>query len=278
MKPLMQNKITVETWPAFTYNDSSVFCLRKDLSMFRLILLLIIAALYLILTLPVLLVIWIIGKKNPGLRDRVARAMIRWIFKVILAAAGVKVTVIGEEKIPKDTAVLYTGNHRSIFDILITYVRTPRATGYVAKKELGGIPLFSLWARYINCLFFNRDDLKEGMKMILDGIAMLKDGKSVFIFPEGTRNKNDSDLPLLPFHEGSFKMASKSGCPIVPTALCNTINIWEGHFPWVRSAHVVLEYGDPIYVSELPPEHKKKVGAYVQGIMEEMMEKNQKLL
>ena len=246
--------------------------------MFRLILLLIITVLYLILTLPVLLVLWIIGKKNPELRDRIAQIMIRWIFKVLLSAAGGKVTVIGEEKIPKDTAVLYIGNHRSIFDILITYIRTPRSTGYMAKKELGNIPLFSLWARYINCFFFNRYNLKEGMKMILYGTAILKDGKSVFIFPEGTRNKNDSDLPLLPFHEGSFKMASKSGCPIIPTTLCNTINIWEKNFPWVQSTHVVLEYGDPIYVSKLSPEHNKKIGIYIQRIMEEMIKKNQKLL
>ena len=246
--------------------------------MVRLVLLLLAAILYLILTLPVLFILWLIGKKNPDLRERTASAMIRWIFRVLLAGAGVKVTVIGQDRIPSDTAVLYVGNHRSIFDIILTYVRSPRATGYVAKKELGKIPLFAQWARYIGCLFFNRNDIKEGMKMILDGVAMLKAGKSVFIFPEGTRNKNESDLPLLPFHEGSFKMASKSGCPIVPVAFCNTINIWEGHFPWVRRAHVVLEYGEPIYVSELPPEQKKRIGAYTREIMEKMMEKNQKLL
>lgn len=198
--------------------------------MFRLILLLIIAALYLILTLPVLLVIWIIGKKNPGLRDRVARAMIRWIFKVILAAAGVKVTVIGEEKIPRTPrfSIPATPEYFDISDYLMS---DPPAPPDMWPRRSWRHPLFSLWARYINCLFFNRDDLKEGMKMILDGIAMLKDGKSVFIFPEGTRNKNDSDLPLLPFHEGSFKMASKSGCPIVPTALAIPSTSGRGIFP-----------------------------------------------
>lgn len=246
--------------------------------MIRLVLLLLIAILYLILTLPVLFVLWLLGKKHPDVRTRAASAMIRWIFRVLLAGSGVRATVIGQEKIPADTAVLYVGNHRSIFDIILTYVRSPRATGYVAKKELGKIPLFSQWARYIGCLFFNRHDMKEGMKMILDGIAMLKEGKSVFIFPEGTRNKNDADLPLLPFHEGSFKMAAKSGCPVVPVALCNTVSIWEGHFPWVRRAHVVIEYGDPIYLSELPPEHRKQAGAYVRSIMEEMMRRNQELL
>lgn len=246
--------------------------------MVRFIISLIIAAVYLILTLPVLFILWLIGKARPSVRDRAARAMIRWIFRVLIAAAGVKVTVIGEERVPTDTAVLYAGNHRSIYDILITYVRSPRVCGYVAKKELGSIPLFSQWARYINCLFFDRENLKEGMKMIMEGIDMLKSGKSVFIFPEGTRNKSDSDLPLLPFHEGSFRMALKSKCPIVPVSICNTVNIWEGHFPKVRSAHVILEYGEPIYTDDLDPAVRKKVGAYVQKKMEEVIERNQKLL
>ena len=246
--------------------------------MIRFILSLLIAAVYLITTLPVLFFLWLIGKARPSVRDRAARAMIRWIFRVLIAAAGVKVTVIGEDRVPLDTAVLYTGNHRSIYDILITYVRCPRICGYVAKKELGGIPLFSLWARYINCLFFDRENLKEGMKMILEGIEMLKEGKSVFIFPEGTRNKSDSDLPLLPFHEGSFRMALKSKCPIVPVAICNSISVWEGHFPKIRAAHVILEYGEPIYTESLDPGVRKKIGAYVQEKTEEMIAKNQKLL
>ena len=246
--------------------------------MIRFILSLLIAAIYLILTLPVLLILWLIGRWRPDVRSRAARAMIRWIFRVLLAAAGVRVTVIGAERVPTDTAVFYAGNHRSIYDILITYVRCPRICGYVAKKELGGIPLFSTWAKYIDCLFFDRENLKEGMKMILDGTSMLKSGKSVFIFPEGTRNKNSSDLPLLPFHEGSFRMAQKSGCPIVPTALCNTVNIWEGHFPRIRRAHVILEYGEPIYVRDLEPALQKHVGSHVQQVMESMIEKNEKLL
>lgn len=246
--------------------------------MIRLILALLTAIVYLIGTLPVLLILWLLGKSRSAARDRAARVMIRWVFRVLIKVSGIRVTVIGEERVPGDTAVLYTGNHRSIFDILITYVRSPRICGYVAKKELGGIPLFSLWARYINCLFFDRKDLKEGMKMILEGTEMLKEGKSVFIFPEGTRNKNDSDLPLLPFHEGSFRMALKSKCPIVPVAICNTVNVWEAHFPWIRSAHVILEYGEPIYTQELEPSLRKKVGAYVREKTEEMIKKNQKLL
>ena len=61
-------------------------------------------------------------------------------------------------------------------------------------------------------------------------------------------------------------------------AICNTVNVWEAHFPWIRSAHVILEYGEPIYTQELEPSLRKKVGAYVREKTEEMIKKNQKLL
>lgn len=91
--------------------------------------------LYLIVTIPVLLAIWLIGRKNPRIRDRVARAMIRWAFSTILKIDGTTITVIGQERIPRDQAVLYVGNHRSFFDILLTYVLVPDLTGFVAKRN-----------------------------------------------------------------------------------------------------------------------------------------------
>lgn len=246
--------------------------------MFRFILCILISILYLIITLPVLLVLWIMHKKNPDRVEKITTRMIRWIFHVIVAAAGTKTTVIGQEKIPKDTPVLYIGNHRSIFDIMISYRYLPGITGYVAKDTLGKIPLFSLWAKYISCLFFNRDDPKEGLSMIRDAVAHIKGGKSVFIFPEGTRNKHTDDLPLLPFHEGSLRIASMAHVPIVPVAQNNTINIWEAHFPWVHATRTVIEFCDPIYPEDIPREERKHVGTKVNAIMTEAIARNKSLI
>ena len=110
--------------------------------MIRFILVILTAFLYLILSIPVLLVLLLIRKKKPEVCDKVSRALIRWIFRVILFFAGTKITVEGQENIPKDRAVLYIGNHRSYFDILVTYTTVPGSCGFVAKKELAriGIP------------------------------------------------------------------------------------------------------------------------------------------
>ena len=167
--------------------------------------------------------------------------------RFILWITGAKVTVIGEENVPKDTPVLYIGNHRSYFDILLTYSRCPIRTGYIAKKEMEKIPLLSNWMRYLHCLFLDRKDIKQGLKTILAAVDKVKSGISICIFPEGTRNKNEDELDMLSFHEGSFKIAAKAKCPIIPMAISNSADIFEAHFPTIHPAKVVVEYGKPIY-------------------------------
>lgn len=244
--------------------------------MLRIIITLIFVILYLILGIPVLFVEWIIGKFNPKAADTSQLKLVQWAFRVILFLCGTKLTVIGEENVPKDEPVLYIANHRSYFDIIITYSRCPRLTGYVAKDSMVKIPLLSTWMKRLHCLFINRDDVKEALKTILAGIDNIKNGISMCIFPEGTRN--DSDEKMLPFKEGSFKMAEKTGCPIIPMALTNSAEILENHFPKVKPAHVILEYGAPIYPKELDKETKKKLGLHCQKVIEEMLAKNKAMI
>lgn len=233
---------------------------------------------FLIIFLPLLLILTLIKKKKTATCTAVSSTMVRGLMHLALFLSGTKVTVIGKERIPTDTSCLFIGNHRSLFDIPVTFVHLPKSTHIVAKKELSKIPLFKNWAVNMGVLFFDRDNLKEGMKMILDGIKILKDGYSILVFAEGTRNKAEADLPLLEFHEGTFRLASKSGCPIVPVSLNNTKNIFEAHFPWVKKAHVVIEFGEPIYQQDIPADKKRAVGAYVRNIISETVEKNASLL
>ena len=243
--------------------------------MFRFIIVCICVIGYLILSIPILIGEWIVGMFSKRAKDISSLRIIQAVFRVILKVTGAQITVKGHENVPKDQAVLYIGNHRSYFDILLTYVLCPDLTGYVAKKEMEPIPLLSSWMKYLHCLFLDRKDLKEGMKTILTAIEYVKSGVSIFIFPEGTRAKTDE---MLPFKEGSFKVATKTGCPIIPVAFTNTSAIFEDHVPFIRKARVVITYGEPILPSELAPEQKKHIGAYVQGIIADMLKENEKYL
>ena len=246
--------------------------------MLRLILSILFAVLYLIVTLPVLAVLAIVGLFRPKARNRAAMKMIRPAFRFLLFLAGVKLTVIGEDRIPKDTACLFVGNHRSIYDIITAYALIPSPAGIVAKESLKKIPIFSIWMKFICCLFLNRDDLRSGMEMIKQGTAYIEDGVSMYICPEGTRNKAAEDLPLLPFHEGSFRMATKANAPVVPVAINNAIQVWEAHRSSLRATHVVVEFCPPIFTAELERSEKKQLGVTCKAIMEEAMLRNQSLL
>lgn len=169
---------------------------------------------------------------------------------------------------------MYAGNHTSYFDIIITYARVPALTGFISKKSMEKFPVLNLWMKRVHCLFLDRDNVKEGLKTILAAIDKVKSGISIFIFPEGTRNKTPDTL--LDFKEGSFKIAEKSGCPIIPVTLVNASDIFEAHMPRVKKTRVVLEYGTPIYMNTLDKEEKKHVGAYVQSIISETYQKNKK--
>ncbi|MCI9035370.1 MAG: 1-acyl-sn-glycerol-3-phosphate acyltransferase [Lachnospiraceae bacterium] len=200
--------------------------------------------LFLIFSIPIMIAEKIIGKSNPERKSRSSLAIVNWAFRCVRFFAGTKVEYIGEENIPTDTAVLYAGNHRSFFDIVLTYPRVPRPTGYISKKEIEKVPLLNVWMRNLHCLFLDREDAKAGFQTLRDASDLLKNGISVCIFPEGTRNKEDGTL--LPCHEGSFRIATKVGCPIIPMTITNSAAVFENQFPRIKKAHVIIEYGKRI--------------------------------
>ncbi len=244
--------------------------------MLRTIFVVLYVVLFLVLGIPVLGVFWLISR-NEKWKNAAALAQLRivqWAFRCIYTLSGVRLHVTGEENVPKDEAVLYIGNHRSYFDIVITYARCPRLTGYIAKNNLEKIPLLRVWMRRLNCLFIDRDDIRSGLKTILTAIDQVKSGISMCIYPEGTRGKGADELDMLPFKEGSLKIAEKTGCKVIPMAIRGSADVFEKHMPYIRRADVYLTYGEPIEVGTLTKEEKKKLGGYCQGVIAQLLEES----
>ena len=128
--------------------------------MIRIILVAMTVILYLIFSVPLLAVLRFRAKTDPVGVQKVSLGKIQGVFRFILKLAGVTYEVKGLENIPSDRAVLYVGNHRSYFDILVGYMTVPGLTGFVAKKEMLKIPLLRTWMQRVNCLFL---DVIEGM-------------------------------------------------------------------------------------------------------------------
>ena len=251
--------------------------MQKGLNMFRFILIALFLGLFLLFGIPVLCIEWLISKKKPYVADISQLRIVQWAFRLIMRISGIKLIVIGEENVPKDCPVLYVGNHRSYFDIVISYTRCPRPTGYVAKDKMARYPLLSIWMERLHCLFLNRENIKEGLKTILVGIEQIKNGISMCIYPEGTRVRGKDELDMQPFKEGSMKLAEKSGCPIIPMAITGSADIFEKHTPKVVPGTVILEYGAPIYMDKLSKEDKKHLATYTQNIIRQMLTAHQNM-
>lgn len=246
--------------------------------MIRFILALIFVILFLVCSVPILLAELLVHKINPMAADLSQLRIVQWAFRCVIFIAGPKITIIGEENVPKDQPVLFIGNHQGFFDVVISYSRMPNRTGYIAKKSFEKIPLLSSYMKRLYCLFLDRNDLKQGLKTILRAIDYVKGGVSIFIFPEGTRNKSGDELNLGPFHDGSFKIAQRTGCPIVPVSFSHTEAVFEKQFPKLRPAHVVVEYGKPVCYGDLSKDEQKHIGEHFRNILLEMLKKNQSMV
>jgi len=192
--------------------------------------------------------------------------------------SGIRLTVIGQENLAKDEGVLYVGNHCSYFDIVLSYCTFKTCTGYIAKKDLGQLPLLNVWMVLVGCLFLKRDNPRDGMRMVNKAAENIKKGNSMVIFPEGTRNKHEDENLVQEFHAGSFHIAQKSGCKIVPMAITGTADIFEKHLPKVRPGRVIIQYGEPIDTSTLDRAAMKKLPEAVRNIILEMRKEHMTMM
>lgn len=187
----------------------------------------------------------------------------RWA-KFVMKLAGAKITFIGEENIPKNQTVLFVANHQSNFDIplLMSSINVPK--GFIAKKELEKLPMISTWMRYIKCIFMDRSNLRKSAEAIVEGTKLLRGGYSMVIFPEGTRSKG---APIGDFKAGSFKLATKSKCPIVPVTIDGTYKLLEANNNWIKAADIRLVIHPPIDVTSLSKEESDNIHNIVRSII-----------
>ncbi len=234
--------------------------------MIRLVLTAIYVALFLIFTIPLMIVCAVMRKFNPSGADKLANSTVMWGFRSVSHVCGIRLEVRGAEKVPKDGALLYVANHRSLFDIVVGYPLCKCPTGVIAKKSTAKIPLLNIWMVLLRCLFLDRSNTKKGLQVILDAIEMVKTGTSILVFPEGTRNKDLDSDKLLPMHNGSFKVATKGNVLIQPMAIVGTDHIMKKHL--MKGSFVIVQFCDPVDPKSLDKETLKNIGGYVGGIIE----------
>lgn len=239
--------------------------------MLRAIIIITLVAIYLVITLPLVLIGFIIGLFSPKTRFKIAMGIARFASNSFFILSGAKITVTGLENIPKDnSAVLYVGNHRSIIDIPLMLKYVPYPLAFIAKNELMKMPLLNIVMILLGCLFMDRKNLRQSIHIIKLGIKKLEKGEALLIFPEGTRSKEEE---ILPFKQGSLKLAEKANVPIIPFAVKGTDEVFGKYGFRVKPKNIYLSIGAPIYLNQLSDEVKKRSANYTRDIIQDLYSK-----
>lgn len=223
-------------------------------------------ALTLILTAPLLLVAKYLGAmgRKEEKADYVEKITGVWA-RLVLKLTGSRVKVTGLENIPRDTPVVYISNHQGDCDTLVFMGYVPGHKCFISKIEILKVPLLSSWMKAMHCVFMDRSNIKQSVESINKGIENLRQGYSVIIFPEGTRSRGPE---MGEFKSGSFKLATRTGIPIVPVTIKNTYRIWEEK-KLVRPASVEIIVSEPVETDYLTKEELKELPLMVKNIIME---------
>ena len=99
---------------------------------------------------------------------------------------------------------MFAANHRSFYDILLAYSSIASQhiqVAFISKIEIKKFPMIAQWMYFLNCLFMDRGNMKQNMNVILKAISLVKEGYSIYIAPEGTRNVTAMDPRKMIFHD-----------------------------------------------------------------------------
>lgn len=172
---------------------------------------------------------------------------IRWIEKYIM---GLDLEIRGLEHLPKDTPCIIAAKHQSAFETLkIPFTKEFGYPVIVLKKELTRLPLWGLYPERMGEIAINRSAGMESMKAMISGCRKaLQDGRSICIFPQGTRVAPDVRKP---YKSGLARIYKDLNVPIVPMAL-NSGVYWGRNAFFKKSGKVVFEFL-PAIPPGLPP-------------------------
>jgi len=200
--------------------------------------------------------------------NRVHRLGRLWA-RTIIRASGIKVDVEGRDNIPMGRPVVFACNHASQFDIPILYEALPVQFRFVAKKELFKIPLLGFAMRLAGYIPIDRSGGKAALRSLQEAVGSLKMGRSIIIFPEGTRSP---DGRLGPFKTGGILIAVRAGCPIVPVAISGSHNVLPRGSLRVRPGRIKVTIGPPVRtVGPKGPVHKDIVTKEVRESISSML-------
>lgn len=197
-------------------------------------------------------------------------AHLRYIVERANKGGNIELDIHGQENIPTENGFIYFPNHQGMYDVLAMVYASPKPMGVVAKKEITNIPFIKQVMACTKSFEIDRDDVKQGLKVILGVTEEVKKGRNYLIFAEGTRSKMGNQPQE--FKGGSFKAAVKAKCPIVPVAIIDSYKAFDTKS--IEKVTVKLHILKPMMYEEYKDMKTMEIAEEVKRRIEKVIQEN----
>ncbi len=183
--------------------------------------------------------------------------------KLIVFFSFMPIKIDGLDNLKKESNYIFCANHGSMFDIPILFHSLPYWLVPIAKIEIKKIPVLGFVMNAGGHIFVDRSNHEKAIKsMRIAKDELLKGEKSLMLFPEGSRSKNEK---IKQFKRGGLIIAVESGIPVVPIAIINSHKIHKKGTLTVKRVNIHVKIGEPVKVNNLEPENKKMFPQYLRN-------------
>lgn len=197
-------------------------------------------------------------------------AMLKYITERANIGGNVTIDAHGIENLPKEDGFMLFPNHQGMYDMLAIINVIPRPVSVVIKKEAAGVPFLKQVISCIRGYALDREDVRQGMQVILNVAKDVQNGKNFVIFAEGTRSRNGNEL--LEFKGGSFKAATKAKAPIVPVALIDSFKPFDANS--IEPVKVQVHFMEPLYYEDYKDMKTNEIASLVKERIQDKINKN----
>ncbi len=209
--------------------------------------------------------------KNDKISEEKKYKLIRLIGNRGCKCGNVNVHGYGLENLPKESGYIMYPNHQGLFDVMGWVHLNATPFTVVIKKEAYNVFMLRQIIQTMGGLFMDREDPREGLKVINEVAEQVKAGRNYLIFPEGTRSKNGNKLGE--FKGGSFKAATKAKCPIVPMAIIDCYLPFDTNS--IRKVDVQIHVLPPIPYEEYKGMKTGEIADMVKERIEKVIAENE---
>lgn len=191
--------------------------------------------------------------------------ILKQILSVPIHYSRMKLKIVGKENLPKDSGFSIYANHSSWIDTpIIVYGLYDNPVGAIGKDGAFQIPLVGKLALKFGGVMIFRENPRQSAEAIKQVVKNVKSGFSMLIFPEGTRSPHVNSL--LDFKPGAFKVALRSGKPLVPITIVKPINYKKIRWPHIKRVTLIIH--EPLLFDDFKSMKSLELSSKVQKIVD----------